>query len=90
MLRITDTGVGIPPAQLKRVFHRFLPCDEPGERAHQGHRPGPVHCKRHRAPAWRRDASAQSYGPGHGTTITVHLPLLARVCAAACTRGKSA
>ena len=64
VLRITDTGVGIPPAQLRRVFYRFyrlglgLFIVRAITRQHGG------------------DATAQSHGEGRGTTITLQLPAM--------------
>ncbi len=75
MLRITDTGLGIPPAQLKRVFHRFYRVTSRESARIKGTGLGlfitGAIVRQHGG-----DTSAQSYGPGHGTTITVRLPLL--------------
>ncbi len=75
MLRITDTGVGIPPAQLKRVFHRFYRVTNRESARIKGTGLG-LFIARAIARQHGGDTTAQSYGPGHGTTITVHLPLL--------------
>ncbi len=76
MLRITDSGVGIPPAQLKRVFHRFYRVTSRESARIKGTGLG-LFITRAIARQHGGDATAQSYGPGHGTTITLHLPLLA-------------
>lgn len=76
MLRVTDIGVGIPPAQLKRVFHRFYRVTNRDGASIKGTGLG-LFITRAIARQHGGDASAQSYGPGHGTTITLQLPLLA-------------
>jgi len=76
MLRITDTGVGIPPEQLKRVFHRFYRVTSRESARIKGTGLG-LFITRAIARQHGGDASAQSYGPGLGTTITLQLPLLA-------------
>ena len=40
-VRVKDAGVGIPRAQLKRIFHPLLSI--PGRLQDQGHRPRPLH-----------------------------------------------
>lgn len=75
MLRITDTGVGIPPAHLKRVFHRFYRVASRDLSRIKGTGLG-LFITRAIARQHGGDVTAQSYGPGHGTTITLHLPLL--------------
>ncbi len=76
MLRITDTGVGIPPDHLKRVFHRFYRVANRESARIKGTGLG-LFITRAIARQHGGDASAQSYGPGLGTTITLQLPLLA-------------
>ena len=76
MLRITDAGVGIPPNQLKRVFHRFYRVTNRDSARIKGTGLG-LFITRAIARQHGGDASAQSYGPGLGTTITLQLPLLA-------------
>ena len=54
LVRISDEGVGIPPADLKQIFKRFF---RTGPGAHQGqrHGPRPVHRPQHPQEApWRR------------------------------------
>lgn len=75
MLRITDTGVGIPPAQLKRVFHRFYRVGSRDISKIKGTGLG-LFITRAIARDHGGDATAQSYGTGQGTTITLQLPLL--------------
>ncbi len=76
MLRITDSGVGIPPAQLKRIFHRFYRVTNRDSARIKGTGLG-LFITRAIARQHGGDATAQSYGPGLGTTITLQLPLLA-------------
>ncbi len=75
MLRITDRGVGIPPAQLKRVFARFYRVTSRDLAKVKGTGLG-LFITRAIARQHGGDATAQSYGIGQGTTITIHLPLL--------------
>lgn len=75
-VRITDTGIGIPPGQLKRVFHRFYRVGGSSLSKVKGTGLG-LFIVRSIARQHGGDASAQSYGEGRGTTITLQLPLMA-------------
>ncbi len=75
VLRITDTGVGIPPAQLRRVFHRFYRVGGHAAAKVKGTGLG-LFIVRAIARQHGGEATAQSYGEGRGTTITLHLPAM--------------
>ncbi len=75
VLRITDTGVGIPPAQLRRVFHRFYRVGGHAVAKVKGTGLG-LFIVRAIARQHGGDATAQSHGEGRGTTITLQLPSL--------------
>jgi signal transduction histidine kinase len=75
LLRINDKGVGIPPAQLKRVFHRFYRVGGSSVAKVKGTGLG-LFIVRSIARQHGGDATAQSYGEGRGTTITLQLPLM--------------
>jgi signal transduction histidine kinase len=71
-VRVTDSGMGIPPHELKRIFKRFYRI------------PGPARIKgtglglfivRSVARRHGGDAFAESGGPGRGSTFTLRLPI---------------
>jgi signal transduction histidine kinase len=72
-IRITDTGVGIPPEQLRLIFEPFYSTKEPDEHGHGGSGLGLSVC---------RQIIEQHQGrirveslAGKGSTFTVKLPL---------------
>jgi signal transduction histidine kinase len=73
VVRVSDSGVGIPPAQLKRIFKRFYRV--PGELMARVKGTGLglfiVHAivKKHGGRTF-----AESTGEGHGSTFTIQLP----------------
>jgi signal transduction histidine kinase len=74
-LRISDTGVGIPPDQLRLIFEPFYTTKEPDENGHGGNGLGLSVC---------RQIIEQHHGRirvesvvGKGATFTVKLPLKA-------------
>jgi signal transduction histidine kinase len=74
-IRISDTGVGIPPAQLRMIFEPFFTTKEPDEHGHGGTGLGLSVC---------RQIIEQHHGRirvesvvGKGSTFTVKLPLKA-------------
>jgi two-component system sensor histidine kinase SenX3 len=75
VLRITDTGAGIPPAQLKHVFHRFYRVGGSSVAKVKGTGLG-LFIVRAIARQHGGDVRAQSYGEGRGATITLQLPLM--------------
>ena len=73
-LTITDTGVGLAPDQLKRIFKRFYRV--PGRNAVRIKGTGlGLFLVRAIARQHGGDISASSPGPNLGTTITLTLPL---------------
>ena len=74
VLRVKDSGIGIPPAQLNRVFHRFYRVGGASAAKTKGTGLG-LFIVRAIARQHGGDATAQSYGEGRGTTITLTLPL---------------
>lgn len=70
---VADTGVGLAPADLDRVFDRFYRVDGV-ERPPGGSGIG-LGIARAIARAHGGDIAAASDGPGHGTTFTLRLPL---------------
>jgi signal transduction histidine kinase len=72
-IRISDTGVGIPPEQLRLIFEPFYSTKEPDEHGHGGSGLGLSVC---------RQIIEQHQGRirveslvGKGSTFTVKLPL---------------
>ena len=73
-LRVTDTGVGLPANQFKRIFNRFYRVPGRAMAAIKGTGLG-LFLVRNIARQHGGDATAASPGPGLGTTITITLPL---------------
>jgi PAS domain S-box-containing protein len=71
---VEDTGIGIAPEFLPRVFDRFSQADASTTRQHGGLGLG-LAIVRHVAELHGGSVSASSLGPGHGATFTVRLPL---------------
>jgi signal transduction histidine kinase len=73
-ISVADTGVGIPPEQIERIFDRFAQVDDSATRQHEGTGIGLSLVKElvelHGGRVW-----AESPGLGHGTTVHVVLPL---------------
>jgi PAS domain S-box-containing protein len=71
---VRDTGVGIDPALLQRVFERFHQGDASTTRYHAGLGLG-LAITRHIVELHGGRVRAESDGPGLGATFTVELPL---------------
>jgi two-component system, OmpR family, sensor histidine kinase SenX3 len=74
-VRVTDSGAGIPKAELKQIFKRFYRVPGPLATRVKGTGLGLYIvrsvAKRHGGRAW-----AESEGPGHGSTFVLQLPLM--------------
>ncbi len=68
ILRIRDTGPGIPPEALDRIFEPFFTTKGAG--GHLGLGLSVVHTAVQRCGGWIRVSSR----PGHGATFTIYLP----------------
>jgi signal transduction histidine kinase len=75
VLRVTDTGKGIDPAFIDRVFDKFSQSDAPGKRAHGGLGLG-LSIVRHLSELHDGSVSIHSPGLNAGTTVCVRLPLI--------------
>jgi two-component system OmpR family sensor kinase len=73
LLRVTDTGSGIPAEHLSRIFERFYRVDQPRSRSAGGTGLGLAICK------WITDAHGGQIEvesePGRGSTFNVLLPI---------------
>lgn len=73
LLEVTDRGIGIPPNELKRVFHRFYRVPSESVRTRRGTGLGLFVVSALVRNLGGR-VEARSEGPGHGTTMRVSLP----------------
>ena len=73
-IEIRDSGIGIAPEFLPYVFDRFRQADSRSTRQHVGLGLG-LAIARHLVSLHSGSISAESDGPGQGTTITIRLPL---------------
>jgi len=73
-LSVRDTGIGIAPHMLTRIFDRFAQADSSSTREYHGLGLG-LSLVRHLVDAHGGSVSAASPGEGQGATFTVYLPL---------------
>jgi CheY-like chemotaxis protein/nitrogen-specific signal transduction histidine kinase len=73
-LRVSDTGIGIPPDVLPHVFERFKQADGSATRQYGGLGLG-LSIVRHVIEAHGGRVEASSEGPGRGSEVTIELPL---------------
>jgi CheY-like chemotaxis protein len=75
-VRVSDSGVGIAPEFLPRVFERFMQADGSASRRFGGLGLG-LAIVRHLVELHGGDVSAESAGEGHGATFSFRLPVRA-------------
>ncbi|MDN4172637.1 SpoIIE family protein phosphatase [Nocardioides sp. SOB77] len=76
VLTVTDTGVGIPTAELPRLFERFHRVSGIRSRTHEGTGIGLALVRELvEAHGGRVGATSRTDGPDHGTTFAISLPL---------------
>jgi signal transduction histidine kinase len=80
-VRVRDTGIGLPPDQLERVFELFTQVDSSRDRAQGGLGIG-LSLVRQLVELHGGTVTASSDGPGRGACFVVALP---RACAAVAT-----
>jgi CheY-like chemotaxis protein len=76
VVRVRDTGIGVEPEFLQRLFDRFSQRDPTSTRRHGGLGLG-LAIVRELVALHGGTVVAESDGPGRGATFTVRLPLLA-------------
>ena len=82
VIEISDTGVGIVPELLPRMFDLFVQGDRSPDRAQGGLGVGLAVVKR-LVEMHQGSVSARSDGPGRGSTFEIRLPLIERAVAPA-------
>lgn len=81
-IQVIDRGAGIDPVDLPSVFERFYRSENPVGGRQKGTGIG-LYVVRSILQAHDGFVEAESDGPGHGTTINLHLPALQTVASAA-------
>jgi PAS domain S-box-containing protein len=77
LVSVKDTGIGIPPAMLLRIFDLFTQGDRTLERSHGGLGIGLTLAK-HLVDMHGGTVEASSAGPGFGSEFVVRLPILVK------------
>jgi signal transduction histidine kinase/integral membrane sensor domain MASE1 len=77
VIEVSDTGIGIVPASLPRVFERFWQADSTSTRSHSGLGLG-LALVRHIVELHGGEVRAESDGPERGSRFTVTLPAATR------------
>jgi signal transduction histidine kinase len=73
LIEVKDSGIGIPPSDLKRVFHRFYRVQSESVRSRRGTGLG-LYVVWSLVKNMGGRVEASSEGPGQGTTMRVKLP----------------
>jgi two-component system sensor histidine kinase SenX3 len=73
VIRVRDAGVGIAPAEQKRIFERFYRVPSPENQAVPGAGLG-LTLVEHVAKAHRGSVEVES-APGQGSTFSIRLPI---------------
>ena len=78
VLRVEDTGIGLPPEMLERIFEPFVQADRPSQARAQPSSQGlgiGLTLVRSLVEMHQGSVAAQSAGPGRGSAFVVRLPL---------------
>lgn len=75
VLRVKDTGIGIPPHELSRIFEMFSQLDQSMERVHGGLGIG-LHLVKRLVEMHGGEVEARSDGPSLGSEFVVRIPAL--------------
>src|SRR5206468_13018109 len=81
IIEVRDTGIGVHPSFLHRVFERFWQADSTSTRIHSGLGLG-LALVRHIVEVHGGEAKALSDGDGKGSTFVIQLPALVSNAAA--------
>jgi signal transduction histidine kinase/integral membrane sensor domain MASE1/CheY-like chemotaxis protein len=92
VLRVEDTGIGIPPEMLERIFEPFVQAPRPSQAGAQPSAQGlgiGLTLVRSLVEMHEGSVRAHSPGPGHGSTFEVRLPRAAEAAAETARGGKA-